>query len=309
MLSLKDGKPVAIIKGGEYDGKLVYVKSKYDDEGNLNTTDEEDLPFDYTSLLQHDVFRRMGKRERMDEYDRVYRMMKRKKKPRRKDKLYDEVKKIKQNSTLTALKLGREGKMMPIPDPDREATNLYIAGPNGSGKSYFLGQWMRAYRKIFPKNKIYVFKRSQRRDPAFKGIKFEDVDHDDFVTDPYELDELRNSLLVFDDTSRIRDKKVCEGFKNLLMDALENGRKIHISVAVSNHLVADANRTKTQLYESDYLVVFPGSSDAQITYVAKTYVGMGYKAISKMLELPSRWILMNKSRPQHVIYIKGIYLL
>jgi len=311
MLSFKSGRPIAIIKGGKYNGKIVYVQNLYDNDGNTNTGDDfdDDEPFDYTTLLSHPVFQRMKKRQRMKEYDRIYRILNGDVRPRKDDELLREVLKIKNNKMLKDIKLGRKGKMVPIPNPDRESTNYYTAGANGSGKSYNMGDWMRQYKKLFPKNKIYLFKRNSRPDPAFKGIKFVEMDHEELVEDPLELEDLENCLLVFDDTARIRDKRVRELMNDLMLDALENGRKLHCSVACSNHLVADNKNTKIQLYESDILVVFPGSANAQISYVAKKYVGMDAKAIQKMLHLKSRWVLISKSYPQYVMYVKGVYIL
>lgn len=330
MLTFKDGKgyvPIAIIKGGKSNGKIIYLKDPTDipedtpsdsdsdsdrdsDSGSDDDSDsEEDIPYDYPKLLNSDMFRKMGKRQRAREYDRIYRLMKRRKKPRKKDPVYENARTIKKQTTGKefTLPVGR-GQLLPIPNPNRMSTNLFTAGPNGSGKSTIISLWMKQYRKLNPKNKIYVVKRDSEDDPAFKGIRFRDISPDELLEEPIELEEIRNSLVVFDDTARISDKKVNQAVKAFMLDVLENGRKKGISVAVSNHLLADSGNTKTQLFECDILVVFPGSSNAQIKYVARAHVGMDKDQINRMLRLNSRWVLISKSRPQYVLYNKGIFI-
>lgn len=251
----------------------------------------------------------MKRKKRYDEYDRIYRMIKKNKKPRKDDYLYNKVKEIKKSNIMNEITINDRGEIQPIPNINRQSNNVYAAGPNGAGKSTSIANWAEQYQKLFPKNKIHVFKRDTEDDLAFDNLKFIDEDLEDMIDDPYELDELSNSLLIFDDTSRIRNKEVNSAVKELMYDALENGRKKKISVCVSNHLVADKNNTKTQLYECDTLIVFPGSSNAQIRYVCGTYVGMSKKQINKLFKLRTRWILISKSYPQYIIYDKGVYIL
>lgn len=306
--SFRKGKPAGIVKGGKMNNKIIYINPPVHDNEDSSDSDEE-MPYDYPSLLNHKAFKGMNKRTKMREFDRIYRLMKKRKKPLKKDPLYDEIRRTKKKTSNKEINIYDRGVIYPMPDTTKLANNLYTAGPNGSGKSTAIAQWLKQYHKLYPKNDIYVFKRDSEPDLAFKGIEFIDVDLEEFADDPLELEDLRNSMLVFDDTARIRNEDINSAVKNLMLDALENGRKKHISVCVSNHLLADSTRTKTQLFESDIIVVFPGSSNAQINYVAKNYVGMSNSAIKKMLKLVSRWVLISKSYPQYVMYAKGAYFL
>jgi polynucleotide 5'-kinase involved in rRNA processing len=47
-------------------------------------------------------------------------------------------------------------EFMPIPNIDAERTTLLVVGMAGSGKSYFVGQWLKQYRKMFD-YPIYIF--------------------------------------------------------------------------------------------------------------------------------------------------------
>ena len=44
-----------------------------------------------------------------------------------------------------------------ISDKETERSILYITGPSGSGKSYYTRNYVLEYKKMFPKNNIYLF--------------------------------------------------------------------------------------------------------------------------------------------------------
>lgn len=196
-----------------------------------------------------------------------------------------------------------DGKIIVFPDPSR-ATRMYTGGPSGSGKSTTEANWVRQYSKMNPDNKIFLFKRDDDFDPAYIGIDIEDR-----ISPKTDLNELSDSMLIFDDIAEIQDEVERVQTNFLLKDALKNGRKKNISVACSNHLLYDGNRTKDMLYQCDKLIIFPGSSNYMIENLCKKYVGMGKKAIDRLLSLPSRWVMISKKYPQYVVYETGAYIL
>ncbi len=196
-----------------------------------------------------------------------------------------------------------DGKVIIFPDPS-QATRMYTGGPSGSGKSTVEAKWVKQYQRMNPDNKVFLFKRDEEFDPAYFGLNVEDP-----INPKTDLNELRNSMLIFDDIAEIQDEQEREDTKHLLKDALKNGRKKNISVACSNHLLYDGNKTKDMLYQCDKLIVFPGSSNYMIENLCKRFVGMGKKAIDKLLRLPSRWVMISKKYPQYVVYENGAYIL
>lgn len=197
----------------------------------------------------------------------------------------------------------QDGKLIIFPDPTK-TTRLYVGGPTGSGKSTIIGNWVRQYSKMNPDNRIYIFKRDNEYDSAFHGLNIEDD-----ISPKTDLTKMKNSIIIFDDIAEIRNENKRIDTKFLLKDTLKNGRKKGISVICSNHLLYDRNKTKDILYQCDKIVVFPGSSNYMIENLCKKYVGMSKTAIDKLLRLPSRWALINKSYPQYVIYETGAYII
>ena len=67
-----------------------------------------------------------------------------------------------------------------IPDKETERSILYITGPSGSGKSFYTKNYILEYKKIFPKNNIYIFSSLENDEtldkiPKIKRIKFTEI--------------------------------------------------------------------------------------------------------------------------------------
>lgn len=199
-----------------------------------------------------------------------------------------------------------DGKLIPIPEPNK-SFRWYTGGCSGCGKSTACASFTKSYQKMYPKNKIYVFKRDTEPDPALKDLKFIEVNLNKETC--YSLNNYHNALLIFDDVGSLPDTKKRDQIVNLMRDALENGRKHRVSVCTTNHLLYDGNRTKVQINECPYITVFPGGSNHQIKSLCDRYIGMDSKAIDKLRHLPSRWVQIYNNFPQHVIYDTGAYVL
>lgn len=203
--------------------------------------------------------------------------------------------------------------MIPVPDIDGRQV-VYIAGPSGSGKSTYAANYMKQYRKLFPKNNIFVFSRLND-DQAFKDIKHVRVPIDqNFVDDPIDIHKefQTNDLVLFDDTDTIQSPNIKKAVSALKNDVLETGRHNNIYTLVTSHLINgnDKKDTRTILNEAHTITMFPkGGSAYAITYVLKNYLGFGKKQIDRILSLNSRWVTVGKSYPQYVLYDKGIFLL
>jgi Cdc6-like AAA superfamily ATPase len=250
MLNTKSGKPIAIIQGGENDGKIICI-----DENKKDGFD--------------DIF--------LDEQEK--------------------------------------SKFKPILDLKNRSVN-YIAGPSGSGKTTQAVNLIKDYLKIFPKSDFYLFSRTDyKNDPAFKGMKISQIKIDEsLLNNPIDIEkELgEKSILLFDDCNTIQDQKLKVYIENLINDIMETGRKLDITLVLTNHLVIPNERkfARTVMNEVQYITLFPKSgSSQQMTYVLKTYFGLNKKQITKILNLDSRWVTIIKQYPMTVLSEKCIYIL
>jgi len=286
MISLNRGRPIAKIEGGLGDGEIVHIISDTDNKccekcsqkcrkkkccGGCNMCCNQE-----------------------DEYEESY-----------------------QDDGNLGKEFDVEARLSQIPNPNNREI-IYISGPSGSGKSTHTAKIAQFYKKQFPKNNIYIFSRtSYKDDPAFSQIRMIQVPIDErLVETPLDItgdfSGPNGSMVIFDDCNTIQNDKVKQEVDKLMCDMMEVGRKLNIYIIITNHLVIPNERrmARTIMNEIHSLTVFPKSGSAQqISYCLKTYFGLTRKQIKQILQLPSRWVTINKSYPQYVLHEKGVYLL
>ena len=209
-----------------------------------------------------------------------------------------------------------EGKMIPLPSMETRQV-IYVAGPSGSGKSTYSSMQAQQYRKMNPKNAIYLFSRVDN-DVVFDG-KFNPpiirikIDNS-LLTHPIDITKQIKSgcLIIFDDIDTIQDEKLKKAVIKLENDILEIGRHQDIYIICCSHLINgnDKKLSRTMLNEAHTLTFFPKSgSTYQINYCLKNYMGLGKKQIDYILGINSRWVTLGKSCPQYMIWENGVCLL
>lgn len=209
----------------------------------------------------------------------------------------------------------RKNALTPILNTD-ERQIAYVSGPSGSGKTTYAVELATTYKKIFPKNDIYLFSRTDyKEDPAYAKLKPIQIELDDSLIDePIDIEtELTGgSLVIFDDCATINDREIRRAVNDLIEDIMEVGRKLKIWMILTSHLVNmnDRKLGRTVMNELQTFTFFPKSGSAyQIRYCLKNYFGMSNKQIDEILKLKSRWVTVKKGYPQCVMYRHGVYLL
>lgn len=320
MFSFRSGFPIAFIKGGKYNGKILNVKvptkKDYEDMSSEDSESSEDMPLNYEQLMNSDLMKGLSTREKMILIEELrYNQNKNIKTMGKNKNRAEKIKKKGDDMAKREIKVA--GDMIPIPKVDLEQKNnngfrecIYVAGPSGSGKSTFIAKYAKQYKKLFPKNKVFVFSRLLEDGPI-DALKPERIEiNDDLIYDPITPEELKNSLVIFDDTDTIRDKKLRDSITELKNDLLETGRHNDVYVCITSHLITNYKETRTVLNESHGICLFPGSGGHhQMKYCLKNYFGLSPKEIKKVLSLRSRWVYITKTYPRYVLYESGCYLL
>jgi len=192
----------------------------------------------------------------------------------------------------------------------------YIAGPSGSGKTTYAMNLVKKYHKVFPEKEFYLFSRTDyHNDPVYQGMRINQVNiNQDLLQHPIDVEhELTGgSILLFDDCNTIQDDKLKKNIDKLMADIMEVGRKLDITIIITNHLVIPNEKkiARTIMNEMQSLTVFPKSgSSQQIQYALKTYFGLNKNQIQQIIELPSRWVTIHKNYPMCVVYEHGCFIL
>lgn len=295
----KDNEPLAIIKDGKHQLKIVYI-----DDSNKAAQ----LPSELVNFEFNKYFPNHKARDRLIKLNAIQQSLA-KNIPPADDELasvYHEIKNsISQEITV------HDGNVMVCPNPDKRDT-IYIFGISGAGKSTWISFYGAQFNKLFPKAHIYIFSRkaSDEKLDHLKNVKRVKID-DSLVEDPIDTREdiPRGSLLIFDDCDTIQDKKQCQAVYDLMNDALQTGRDMNLYVLVVSHLASDYKKTRIIISECQGVVCFPrGSSHDQLEYMLRKKIGISKGGMEKIMNLPSRWVYIRKTYPQAVVYESGCYL-
>ena len=218
------------------------------------------------------------------------------------------------NHSMKELKLTKDMDVFQLIPSDRERDILYITGQSGSGKSWFAKNYINEYKKVHPKNEVYLFSSIAEDESidSIKGLKRVDINDPDFIEEDIELDEFKNSLVIMDDTDCIRNKKIKLKIDGILNMILETGRHANISVIFTSHLACAGNDTKRILNEAHSITTFPKSmGNKTLKYLLDSYFGLDQNQIKKVKKMKGggRHVTILKSFPMVVLNEKHAYKL
>lgn len=202
-----------------------------------------------------------------------------------------------------------DGVLDPIPIlKEGQVDHVMISGMNGVGKSTWIAGYCRQYKKLFPKNHIYLFSRKDH-DDAFEDIEMKQFKLDENILDvDYEISDLKNSLCIFDDIDTMA-KEVSAKVQKIRDDLLECGRSYGIYMCNVSHQILNYTKTRNLILESNKIIFFPRSSQYQIKRFLMEYIGLDRAKVKFLMGINSRWICINKSYPITVISEHDIYIL
>lgn len=201
-------------------------------------------------------------------------------------------------------------KIQHIPNRKQERDILYITGRSGSGKSFYCMQWANEYHKIHPKNPIYLFSALSEDKGSIdkvKGLKRVKLTPDFFDTE-IDLDDLANSLLIFDDIDMLNDKPMLQKLYSILNNVLQLGRHKKISCIYTTHTPTNGQQTKIILAESHSVTLFVhGMGGRSLSYLLESYYGLDKEQVKKIKGIESRWCTITRTYPSIVFSEKGAF--
>jgi hypothetical protein len=337
-LSFDCGKPLGIIRGGVYDGEIIFLDDKSSEDkssclhggclscekgfsGGCKTCEKggcfkcggkkkyEQNDSDY---LLENYFRNLKGKVNFVKMQKLQNHILKKIEPIESDlkKMYDEA-----NQKLNGSK-GKEimindGLVKPIFDPLVDRQVYYVTGMSGSGKSYFASELISSYSKLFPQNPIYLFS-NKPDDPVLdKHEKLLRIKLDDALLEqPIGIEELKNSLVIYDDVEAIPSKKLEKELNRIRDLILQVGRSGKTSYIYISHQSNNYSTTRTILNEMTSITIFPQyTSKYSLKYLLERYFGLDKDQIKKINSIPSRWVTIFKTGPMSVLHERGAYLL
>jgi hypothetical protein len=304
MLSFKEGRPIAIIKGGKYNNQILHITENNENNMIKNSPLE----------MLEDIYKGKNKKKLSRTEMTAIKNALITGDEEKAESLYEIISDVRQKSkemSKKEFKIYDEGIIQPLPRFNK-TERCYIAGQTECGKTYWCKKYLEQMRKVHPKKKIFVFS-DVAHDPELDSIKnlirFE-LDEELIDKKPIKPEVFKDSICVFDDIGSIQDKQLYKIIQNLRDSLLRRGRHEDISTLITSHLLTNYKDTRIILNECNSITIFCRSGSTYgIKYLLKKYIGLDKKGIQKVLNLPSRWITIYKNHPQYILYEKGVYIL
>jgi len=200
----------------------------------------------------------------------------------------------------------KEGHIQVI--PQHESSRIAVMGPSGAGKSVWISNFLKQYRKKYPKNEIYVFS-PLKDDPAFEDIKLKYVKIDESILeDPLEVKEFENGCLVFDDIESIREKQLFDCVQRFRDAVLETGRHYNETCICVSHVILNQNATKRILNECN-VCIFPKTNWSQISNLCRRYYGFSKDDLNYLKNVKSRWAYIRRDYPTTIVSEQSVKML
>ena len=195
------------------------------------------------------------------------------------------------------LKIPNDAKLQQVPDTTKEREIVYMTGPSGSGKSTYTRKYLEQWKKKNKDKEIYMFS-SLPEDESLDDVKPQRIKLDSSIyEDPIEVEEFKDSVVIFDDIDVISDKKIRDAVYNILNKVLEIGRHFKITALVTNHLPTNGKDTRRILNEAHQVIYFPHSASGRIKYLLIDYLGLDKKMVQYFRKQNSRWCCVFKNYP------------
>lgn len=214
----------------------------------------------------------------------------------------------------TEIKLD-DGHFRIYPNPNPKVFEcLFIVGQSGSGKSTVVLNYATLYKKLFPKNDIYLISSLEEDETLDKLKDIVRLNIETFVEDPPTIDEFTNSLVIFDDFETLEhtDKKLYKAITALMTQLISKGRHKNVRSAVVRHRFQNSGDKSGQLLisEATKYIVYPKTcSQSNLKLLFGTHGAMNNKQINNLYNLPSRWVCYNKGFPNYVITENEAFLI
>ena len=196
-----------------------------------------------------------------------------------------------------------------VPNTKSERQCIYVCGQSGSGKSYFTSQYVKEYKKSYPKNEIYCIS-SIGEDPSIDSLKPKRINvlDPEFMRETFTSEDFKNSLIIFDDVD-VFPKMVRNKVMTIVNNLLVVGRHSNASIVFTTHSPCSGAETKLLLSEASIISIFPTTTGSRsLKYILDNYLGLDKHQILKIKKLKSRAVSIIRGYPQTIVSEKECFL-
>ena len=201
---------------------------------------------------------------------------------------------------------------------------IYLVGASGSGKSFWISEYSKQFKKLYPKSPVYFISAKNINDEkdikTIKGIKQINTTDEEYLQElcennnPSELFSYKNglepSLVIFDDSINGISIKKSKYISQIMTSILEVGRSKKIYCLIAVHSANKGKESKIMLQEMNGCVIFNnGVTKHSKNYLLEKYLGFDSRLINKIINTRSRWTFINKIVPMYIVNDNSLYFI
>lgn len=228
------------------------------------------------------------------------------------EKLYYKCIELLNKNKKCGFRVSKEEEIQQLPFIINNITpqKLLIVGVSGSGKSTYASHFITEYKKKYKKNEFFLIS-GVEEDKVLDELDPIRVDLENLMVNPInDYKEIKDSVILFDDTSTIKNAKCRKYVQALLDDLLETHRHFNITLIITQHQFSNYHVSRRMLNEISSTTWFNKSSNiVQLKKYLKAYHGLSEDQITKLTNINSRWITLFKTYPNIVMSQREIFIL
>lgn len=303
--SYTQGEPFAVIRGGKNDGQQIFITDK-PEKHKINNAQNR---------IKDDDIRKHKKRMTLKEIDKIRRHLD---DSDDYDEFTDDDMQQAYNNSRAKTKATENREINIIDNSQLEPLShndhprFYVAGPSESGKSFICGKIIDNYMDQFGEIPFTIFSRLAEDENLDDLNPKRIVLDEEILKEGNELkpEEFNGNIVLFDDIDTIPQKKVADAIRRFRDDILETGRHESIASLSTSHQLMNYKMTRGLINDATHVIFFPRSGSAyQIKRFLKEYCGLDPRTVQRILNVPSRWVMIRKIYPLAVLSEKGAFFL
>ena len=135
---------------------------------------------------------------------------------------------------------------------------------------------------------------------CIKNLKRVNIRDIEFISEDLDIDDFKDSMIIFDDTDCISDKQIRAKIQSISEMCLETGRHKNISIIYTSHTACNGHNTKKVLNEAHSITLFLRSLGGKaLKYLLESYFGLDKNQIKKIKSMrgDGRALTITKTYP------------
>lgn len=220
-----------------------------------------------------------------------------------------------EDENIEYIKLDDNSKLEMMPtNLKKQSDCVFIVGMRGAGKSYELMKYLKNYKKLYPRQRVYMFS-MKKSDELLDDLIDKRVDLDEYVEKGGLTSDDFNepACVVFDDCDVLPNEKgtmLRTKIFTLMNQLIQVSRSKNITVCQTSHVCLGNEETKHVLNGMSSFTFFSHAVSAQIKACLEKYIGLSKENRKLILDLKNtRPITIFRTAPMVVLTDKEIFIL